>query len=472
MTSPGAQLPLSAAQREIWLGQQLAPDSPGYLVGEYVEIHGPVDPEALEAAVRQVVDEAEPLRARYAETDGVPRQTVEPRTGWDFPVVDVGHAADPRAAAEAWMRETLSRPMDLARDPLFRFALLRLAPDRFAWFQGYHHIVMDGAVYALVARRVAEVYTALVAGLPAPACSFGPLELLVRRDAEYRSSAAFAEDRRHWTGRYADRRAPAARLADRAPGPARAVIRHTAHLTQDRLEELRAAAARAGTRVSTLIVAATAAYLHRMTGESDVVLGMPVSARVEPDLRHVPGSLSNVLPLRMTVHAAMPVADLLRQAAEEIRHAVAHQRYRGEDLARDLELPESLRAFAGLQINILPFPYDFTFAGHRVTGHNLTHGLYDDLAITVYDRSDGAGLRVDFDANPDAYSPELLAAHQERFLRLLNAFTEAGADAGTGAGAHAGTGRPFLLADIDLLTAEEHERILAAPDSPDLPSAT
>ncbi|MEU1624454.1 condensation domain-containing protein [Streptomyces sp. NPDC020096] len=76
------RLPLSAAQREIWLAQQRDPESPHYRIGEYLEIHGPVDPVAFESAMRRTITEAEPFNVRFREDAGVVEQIIKPISDW------------------------------------------------------------------------------------------------------------------------------------------------------------------------------------------------------------------------------------------------------------------------------------------------------------------------------------------------------------------------------------------------------
>ena len=70
------------------------------------------------------------------------------------------------------------------------------------------------------------------------------------------------------------------------------------------------------------------------------------------------------------------------------------------------------------------FDNSFDFAGGRATSHNLWLGPVEDLSISVYDRSDGNPLRIDFDANAALHSEADLAGYRQRFLRLLTAMAE------------------------------------------------
>lgn len=104
-------LALSAAQREIWYAeQQMGPDNRVYKLGEYVEIHGPVDPTAFEAALRQVVAEAESLHVRFVEGDEGPCQVFEPVTDWPLTVLDLRGQPDPTSWPEPGWRKTWPAP--------------------------------------------------------------------------------------------------------------------------------------------------------------------------------------------------------------------------------------------------------------------------------------------------------------------------------------------------------------------------
>ncbi|MFF8424833.1 amino acid adenylation domain-containing protein [Streptomyces sp. NPDC016566] len=418
------KFPLTGAQAGVWFAQQMDPDSPIFRAAEYLEIHGPVDPQLFERALRRLVDEADALHVRFLETDEGPRQTVGPAPEWTLHVVDVSAAADPRQAAEEWMSRDLRRRADLTRSPLFTQALFRAAEDRWFWYHAYHHILLDGVGASLLVRRAAHLYTALAEAADPGPSPFASVRALLDDDAAYRASAAFDEDRAHWTDRFADRPEPVA-LSARPLKPSAEFVRRTALLPEDVQGELTAAAERIGVARSRIVIAATMAYLHRLTGLTDVVAGLPVTARTHDEVRKAPGMVANVLPLRVAVDSATTVGELLDRTRTALRELVPRQRYRGEDLRRDLGLGHEYRRFFGPLLNVVPFSYDIRFAGHRADARNMSLRLIEDLAISVYDRSDGSAIRVDFDVHPELYDTAELAAHQERYVRFLGRLARA-----------------------------------------------
>ena len=444
---PATRLPLSTGQSEIWFIQQLEPpESTTFKVGEYLEIQGPIDAAIFERALRQAVSEAEPYNVRVGEDDGVPWQVLDPVDDWDFPVLDLRGESDPHAAAVRWMKHDLATRLDLDDHPLFSFALIKVGEDRSYWYQGTHHIVSDAGSAALVGRRAAEIYTALVeGGDPAPAETIlGSLRTMLDRDAEYRASEDFAKDRAYWTEHFADSPEPA-RLSGRPGDELSSVLRETAYLTEAEAVELRAAARKYATHWSAMIITATATYLHRLTGKTDIILTLPVTARTDATLRGIPGMFANVVPLRIQVRSDMRIRDLVRQVSREVRQALRHQRYRHIDLARDLHLPDGGNGFLGPHVNIMTYDYDFDFAGHRVVGHNLSNGTVEDLSIMGYDRSDGTGIRIDLNANSNLYTADGLIAHRERYLNLLRTLSDT-------------SDKERTVGAIELLTAEERRR--------------
>ncbi|AJE81512.1 amino acid adenylation domain-containing protein [Streptomyces albus] len=415
-------MPLSAAQLGVWYAQQIDAASPAYKIGEYLEIHGAIDVALFERAVRGVCAGVDSLWIRIAETSGGPRQTVETERDWRLPVVDVSGEADPRAAAESWMRRELARPVDLLGERLFTHALFTVSEEKFYWFQAYHHIVVDGYGFSLIARQVAKVYSDLLQGGPGDV-GFPAFSELLEEDSRYRSSKDFARDGEFWSSAFSDRPVPP-RLAGRPEIRPRQVLRHTAYLDRDVVARLRGVADKAGIRWSRLLIAAAAGYVHRGTGERDVILGLPALARVTELSRRVPAMMSNILPLRVPVSPDTALVDLAAEVSHRTREVLEHQRYRGEDLARRLALRDDIRRYVGPVINITTFDYDIRFGDCRTTAHNMSAGLTDDMSFLLYDRPDPRGLRLDLDANPTLYSASDLVRHEQRFGELLSVMAD------------------------------------------------
>ncbi|SNS43135.1 non-ribosomal peptide synthase domain TIGR01720/amino acid adenylation domain-containing protein [Actinomadura meyerae] len=437
-------VPLSAAQQSVWYAQQLAPETPIH-IAQYIEIEGPLDHALFDRVARLGAHEVLAMNARLAEVDGTVRQVLDPDASVSIPLVDLSGEPDPDAAARAWIRARMAEPLPLDGERLFRTALLRLAPDLHRWFIRAHHIIQDGFCGPMISRRAAEVYTTLAAGGEYVPAEHGDYRALLAEEAAYRESEAFERDRAYWTERFADRPV-AVSLADGTAEPTADYLSTTGLVPPEETAALAAGARRLRTATPGLAIAATAAYVARMTGAEDVILGLAVTGRTTRLAKETPAMMSTILPLRVRVDPGMTVDGLVRAATRATARALRHQRYRRDDLVRDLKLLGERHRLYGPVINIMAFDYRLDFAGLPARMHAVTTGPVDDLSINVYDNFDGAGLRVDFDAHPDLYTGDEVTAHLHRYLRFLR---ELGA---------ADPATP--LRDVELLDGAERDRVL------------
>ncbi|MEU6040960.1 amino acid adenylation domain-containing protein, partial [Actinomadura sp. NPDC047616] len=407
MPAENRRLPLSAAQYDLWLAQRVGAPSATYNSGEFLDIRGPVDEAAFARAVRAAVAEADVLNVRIVEDDERPWQVPRAAGDWDLPVLDVSGEPDPEGAARRWMRDELAAPADPLRDRLFAFALFRLSPDRYFWYQRYNHVVMDAYGWSLIARRVAEVYTALVRGREPGSARFGSLRDLLEEERAYRESADFAADRAHWTEGFADRPDPVTLGSGAAPGEFR---RDAVRAPLG--ERLRDLARRAGTNWSSVVTAATAAYFGRLADGGDTVFSLAMTGRISPLAGRTPGTLANVLPFRLDVSPGATLLDLTGRVRDSLRDTVRRQRFRGEDLRRELGWPAG--RYFGPVLNIIGFERVLDFAGAPATAHDLSIRPVDELSIVV---RGGDEPSIEFETNS---APEALA-HREPFVRFLEA---------------------------------------------------
>ncbi|MFC7615779.1 condensation domain-containing protein [Actinokineospora soli] len=210
---------LNGPQLGIWYAQRLAPTSPVFNMGGYLEIRGPFDRAAFAAASRAAAAEHDGLRLRFTEVDGVPVQRTGPAHDTDPDVVDLSGEPDPVAAALAHMRADMDTVVDPATGPFHHVVIYVLGPDHHITYGRVHHLVHDGLSAAMADRRVAELYTELVTGAPAGP-PMGSFLKVLDEQAAYAGSKAAERDAAYWRSAMADapRPAPPPRVAPRSGG--------------------------------------------------------------------------------------------------------------------------------------------------------------------------------------------------------------------------------------------------------------
>nr|WP_277932454.1 non-ribosomal peptide synthetase [Rhodococcus opacus] len=438
---PSELFPLSAAQRGMWFAQHLLGDVP-IVIAQYVEVGiADLDIGLLARIGPAALRELGTGLLRIVEWDGEPLQTVDESLGFEMTHLDFRSDSDPRAAALAWMRAECSNPIDLLHDRLIRSAMLRVADDCYFWYSRIHHIALDGFGAMTFMNRAAELYTAAVEGRAPAEFTASGLREVVEEEARYRTSSRFETDRTYWAERSRNL-PPTISLAGRAAEIGAQSLVSSAPLSAATTAALQSLTGREpGATFATAAVAAVSAFFCRLTGQDDVVLSLPVSARTTSRLRRSGGMISNVLPIRLSVGEETTSVDLMRCTQLALTGALRHQRYRHEDIRRDAGVLGGRRGFFGPSINIMMFHAEIRLGPSIGRLHVLTTGPVEDLAVNIYPGVAGDVAQVDFEANPNLYTEQELRGHHSRFLEFFAAFA-----------ASAATDR---IAALDVLHADE-----------------
>jgi Condensation domain len=124
--------PLSFAQERMWLLDQIDPGAATYNIFHTVDISGPLAPALLARSLDEVVRRHQTLRTTFTAPGGAPEPVVAPAARRPLPLVDLAGLPEPswRPEVARLSTEERRRPFDLAAEPLFRVALVRLSAGR------------------------------------------------------------------------------------------------------------------------------------------------------------------------------------------------------------------------------------------------------------------------------------------------------------------------------------------------------
>ncbi|MYS59635.1 non-ribosomal peptide synthetase [Streptomyces sp. SID5468] len=324
------RLPLSYAQRRLWAAFRLEGPSPTYNIPLALRLTGPLDTDALTAAVRDVVERHEALRTRFAEADGEPYQVVLPADA--VPAVAVVPVSGEDALRTA-LTEAADHRFDLTAEVPLRATLYRITPGEHVLLLLMHHIAADGWSMGPLARDLSEAYGARLAGT-APA--WAPLPVgyadyaLWQRDvlgAEDDPDSLAARQLAYW----AERLSGAPELLELPldkPRPAVASHRGASvELAVDAAlhEALVSLAQETGTTLFMVLHAAVAVLLSRLGAGTDVPVSTVLAGRTDEALDDLVGFFVNTLVLRTDVSGDPTFRELLGRVRETDLAAFAHQ---------------------------------------------------------------------------------------------------------------------------------------------------
>jgi amino acid adenylation domain-containing protein len=320
-------VPVSFAQQDAWLHAQLAGDLPLDTVVVAVRRRGPLDVAALEQALSGMVRRHAAWRTTLPTEEGRPVQVVGEPAAICLPLVDLAGAMDADRRATAMALEDARRPFDLARGPLLRPRLARLAGDEHLLFLTLHRVIADAvSVHRLLLPELAALYAAFAEGAPSPLPA-PPIQYAdhARWQREWMSTDAAARQLDHWRERLQG--APVFELpVDRARPVGRgfAGARHGCAMGSAVVDALRALGGPAGASLFDAVLAGFLGVLHRYTGDEDVVVGTMAPGRPHREVQRLLGCFANPLALRIDLGGDPSFRTLLERVRAVTREASAH----------------------------------------------------------------------------------------------------------------------------------------------------
>ncbi|MEI5101879.1 amino acid adenylation domain-containing protein [Streptomyces sp. PmtG] len=395
---PG-RLPLSYNQQQLWYLDRLQPASPLYNIPTSVRYTGDLDLDAFRGALCDVVDRHEVLRTRILDEDGRPYALAD----LPEPHLTVLDLADlPEAERHARLAEALTAeataPFDLARGPLLRTVVIKVAARDHAVLHTWHHIVFDGWAPAVFYRELSACYTARRTGgsadLPELPVQYADFAAWQRQwlDAE-----RVERGLEYWRTRLRGLDTPELPLDH--PRPAAQSYRgdSLAFTLDDALaRRLRAFSAGESTTSFVTMLAVVDAVLHLWSGHRDVVVGAATTGRYNPATHDLIGYFNNLLPFRTQVDPALGFRALVARCATTATGVLDHEEIPFARIVADTDHRDPSRhpvftvcythqntAAASLDLGgLTPRPLEVSLAG--VSGvapgtskFDLTFGLYD-----------------------------------------------------------------------------------------------
>ncbi|HYW08942.1 MAG TPA: amino acid adenylation domain-containing protein [Longimicrobium sp.] len=440
-------LPLTAAQRELWFLSSISEEGArAYNEPTALRVRGPFDVGAMRYALAAVVARHQALRTRIGERGEA--QYVEPRVDFEVPFIDL--AGLPADEAEARCRAVIAEEVDTVFDltvaPLFRARIVRVSEADHALVYTLHHAVTDGWSNGLLLGEMRALYEARVAGRAPSLRPAGHYGDAVRERVP--DAGAEAELLAHWRRELA--RPPSSlELPTDRPRPAAqsfsgARERHPLH--PELVRRLAALGEARGTTFFGVLLAAFQLFLHRLTGQDDVVVGAITAGQAWGGAATV-GYFTDLLPLRSRLAGNPAFSDFLAGAHGRFLDALEHRGLPISRLAEALEMARdpSRPPLIAVSLTWQPSSDALPRLGEALLERmEVRTGVSRfDLAVVAVETENGTRLECEY--NTDLFERGTVL----RWLGHLETLLAAVADA---------PGAPVLA--LPLLSAAEERRVL------------
>ncbi|MCP5053031.1 MAG: amino acid adenylation domain-containing protein, partial [bacterium] len=298
-------------------------------------IDGPLDVEKVETVFKQLIRRHHILRTGL-EIDGDDWvQRVFDDKELDFSLIfrrRIGEDLGPREL----MAEVL-HPFDLAKPPLMRCIITETAPDRFIFVTNFHHSIIDGVSDSILVQDFLSLYR----DLPLPPVTMQYKDFAAWEN-QYLRSPEFLAHRDYWTGLLSSEHSerPVLELPTDYPRPEVMDFEgetHTFRIGTGITQRIKDIARGARSSLNMFLLALFNLLLFKLTGQEDILTGMPAAVKEHEELDHTIGMFTNTIVLRNRPEGSKSLAVFLEEVRNHCLHAFSNQAYPFEELVRQLE---------------------------------------------------------------------------------------------------------------------------------------
>ncbi|HET8891758.1 MAG TPA: amino acid adenylation domain-containing protein, partial [Candidatus Angelobacter sp.] len=422
------RLPLSFAQERLWFIDQLEPNSAGYNLPLALTIPGDLDIGQVEQALNVIIARHENLRTVFPTHEGQAQQLILDEADFKLERIDLSHDENKSARdnhAQEICRTEIATSFDLARGPLIRGKVIKLAEQEHVLLLNMHHIITDGWSLGILTRELVSIMEALRQG-HSPELAPLPIQYVdyaVWQRAWLEESGTLQQQLAYWQEKLAGA-AESLDLATDYPRPSVQTLAGAEHLLKLDAQltgRLKSLAQHKGGTLYMVLLAAFKVLLQRYTGQSDICVGSPIANRQYGETEGLIGMFVNTLALRSQVESEDTFSALLSQVKAACLGAYEHQDAPFEkvvDLAqtqRDLSISPLFQVMLILQSG-----------GMEACQHFQPYALESGVSkfdITISLEETAAGLAGFIAYSTALFKRETIARMGEHFVGLCRAIT-------------------------------------------------
>jgi amino acid adenylation domain-containing protein len=357
--------PLSYAQQQLWLLDQLDPGNPAYNCPLAVRMKGALDIPALEKTFHEFIRRHEILRTAFRVVEGQPVQVISDGVRFRLPLIDL-RELDENARKNETKRLSESdarRSFNLTHGQLIRIHLLLIDRDEHVLILTLHHIVTDEWSNGILMRELSILYRAFSAGV-SPALPALPIQYAdyAQWQRSWLQEDVIGKEVSYWKKQLYGA-PPIFSLPTDRPRP---LIRngfgnaYSLTLSEVLSLALRDLGRRFGATLYMVLLTTFKVLLNRYSQEEDILVGTPVAGRDLIEIEGLMGYFANTLVLRTDLSGSLTFLEALERVRNVVLDAHEHQRLPFEMLVNKLRPERKLTHTALFQI---AFALDDSSAG-------------------------------------------------------------------------------------------------------------
>ncbi|GGF89962.1 hypothetical protein GCM10010912_38930 [Paenibacillus albidus] len=435
---------LSNEQKQLWLASIIgSSESAAANQSILLKFTGSLEVELMKEAMSVVVARHEALRT-IIEPSGN-NQIVKPHMEVNIEIVDFSNDGEEAGQAKLtqWLEEDAGRPFILnSPSPLFRVSILKLLADTNMMVLTFHHIIADGWSIAVFVTELEKTYTSLcekrVNDLPPSV----PFRAYLEWEENQQNSAGYGDAVTYWSNKF-NQPLPVLQLPSQTGQLRKKTFkssRYTTVLDKKLTEKLKALSIKQQNSLFVTLLSGYKLFLHRLTGQRQIVVGIPTAGQAQMGENCLIGNCVNILPILSELEGRESFSNYMARLKVQIRELDAYRNYSFAQLAEsiqhmpvinvlfNMDRPLNKLSFSGLDTEWVSYPAQYSY-----------YDLF--LNVTEINRE----LSLDLDFNTDLIQHEVIQRWMDGFVHILHALSEESS---------------LEIAQLSLLTPDEHSDLV------------
>ena len=422
-------LPAIEPQQEIWISCRLGGEDANRSYNESVSLRltGPFDRPAMENALRDLIARHEALRSAFSADGHKILVFKELPINLFYQDLSTLSKEDQQAFVDRFSTQEAQTAFDLLNGPLFRMALFRLGPEEHFLKLTAHHIVCDGWSLGIMLQDLGKLYSAYAKGtVPAlpEALRFSQYAIDQWRFLE---SEEYSRTVQYWLDQFKGD----IPVLDMPTDFARPSLRTYKSRRDDYpldpalVQSIKRLGASAGCSMVMTLMTAFEIFLHRLTGQEDIVLGLPAAGQSATGYQSLVGHCVNLLPLRSRPNGDLSFPAYLKQRKPHIFDAYEHQQFTFGSLLKRLPINRDPS-----RIPLVPVVFNIDMGlDNGVAFHNIDYRMsynpreYESFEIFLNASGSEQHLVLEWSYNTQLFKSSSIRRMMDSFEHLLRQLT-------------------------------------------------
>jgi amino acid adenylation domain-containing protein len=418
--------PATESQQEIWLGVRISNEANlACLLSQSLRFRGGLNIDIFRAAIDLLVDRHDSLRTTF-NGDGT-TILIAKQIKAQCPVIDLSTLAAPDRELELLkhQQQAVNEKFDLQHGPLFRTKIIKLADREDLAILTFHHIICDGWSLGTIGADLARIYSDLNRGIEPelePPTSFSEYAFL---EQEKIGSIEANQIEAYWLDKFANLPPIVDLPADYPRPPLRTfnIDRLDYTLPATLVRSIERLGIKNSCSLMTMLLVGFEIFLAKITGQTDLVIGVPTSGQVATGRYNLVGHCVNFLPLRSNIDLESKFSDYLKVRNSQILDDYEHQDFTFGSLLKKLAIP---RDASRIPLLCAVFNLDLDTGGNRMTFDRLeversvNKNNFNTFEFFLNGANTANGdITLDCQYNTNLYSAETIRRRLREFENLL-----------------------------------------------------